>query len=275
MAAIVSVTNGITEEDEQHFNQYADAFSNVLGITDTTQDRVGRLALPQGGAFPGAPVQAQLFWRTNQGSAGRLNVRDGAGNWVPFMPVRQIHAESLGGDIALSGSASNIITEVFTTTGGWIMVMGTLLVRYNFSSSGGATGGPNQNTTSLNSDQSGGASNSSTSFEIPDNPHDHEMFHTHSLNNHGHLMQNHTHGISLGGSQIVMAIGRVGDENYFSDDFFYTGPGGSMDKQVTGFHLMHPAAGSYVIYLQGYGSGGTSRAAIAHRTRLSIIEFGD
>lgn len=65
MAAIITVQNGVTVEDKQHFNQYAQTFSNVLGVTDTAQDALGRLVIPRGTSYPSAPSSAQLFYNTD------------------------------------------------------------------------------------------------------------------------------------------------------------------------------------------------------------------
>lgn len=86
MAAIEYVVNGITVEDQSHFNQYADALLATLGISDDDQDALGRLVLPSGTSFPGSPSDHQVFVLSDQGPGdGRLyKYHASIGRWIPY-----------------------------------------------------------------------------------------------------------------------------------------------------------------------------------------------
>lgn len=127
MAAIYTVQNGVTAWDEQDVNQYAQTFSNVLGVTDTAQLDLGRLVLPRLAANPGAPIAGQTWWRTNLGDAGRLHILNGAGAIVPYLPIRQrVEASQTLNTYFNLSSASFVditgLTLSITTTGGRLLI---------------------------------------------------------------------------------------------------------------------------------------------------------
>lgn len=126
MAAIVAVVNGVTVEDAVHFNQFKDAFNAILGVTDSAQDALGRLVLPQGTSLPGSPTEGMEFWKTDAGDNGRLQIRDGNGVWVPYMPLRQYveGTEVTANQTITSTSFTDAtgLTLSITTTGGRIEI---------------------------------------------------------------------------------------------------------------------------------------------------------
>lgn len=127
MAAIVTVgANGTVDEDYTHFDQYADTLNAVLGITDTAQDALGRLVLPRGVAYPGSPSEGMAVWRTDLGDNGRLHLRDGAGQWVPYIPLRQVvKSTELAAQVTInSGSLVDVtgLSISITTTGGRLRI---------------------------------------------------------------------------------------------------------------------------------------------------------
>lgn len=146
MSAIYSVNDG-DDAVADDLNQLVDTLNAVLGITDTAQDALGRLVLPQATSLPGSPSVGELSFQTDegvQGASGRLYVRhgdDGAGNdiWVPYQPLRQqqLSAAFSSGFSSTSYSDITDATVSITTTGGDILIMVV----------GGATTGANSQVT--------------------------------------------------------------------------------------------------------------------------------
>lgn len=126
MSAIVLVgQNGVVDEDYTFFDQYGNALNAVLGITDTAQDALGRLVLPRATSFPGSPSQGMASYRTDLGTYGRLHLRDGNSNWVPYLPLRQRAQGASSINFNTSSSSYTDVTNAtvtVTTTGGRVRV---------------------------------------------------------------------------------------------------------------------------------------------------------
>lgn len=126
MAAIYDVANGVTVWDEEDVNQYGATFNNVLGITDTSQDALGRLVLPRAAAAPSSPSEGQVYYDTGDDQIYMFN---GAGLWIPQGSIRQvIAARNSGGDVSLGTSPTTIVSQSITTTGGSVLAIGLALL---------------------------------------------------------------------------------------------------------------------------------------------------
>lgn len=122
MAAIVQISNG-QQWNASQVNQYVDTLSNVLGITDTAQDALGRLVLPRATSHPAIPVNGQINYRTDLGVAGRPHIYGGE-QWVPYLPIRQV-AEVSGGYQSVLVNAYTDLTGYslsITTSGGSLLI---------------------------------------------------------------------------------------------------------------------------------------------------------
>lgn len=126
MAAIYTVTNAVTQWDQNDVNQYATVLSTTLGITTTTQDALGRIVLPSAAANPGSPSNFQTWFRTDLGVGGRLHMRHSNGQSVPYLPLRQrVEAANSTGSAAISSTSYADITNAtldIVTTGGRLLI---------------------------------------------------------------------------------------------------------------------------------------------------------
>lgn len=133
MAAIVSVTNGVTVENAVHFNQFRDAFSNVLGITDTGQDALGRLVLPKGTSMPSTPSPGMLFYKTDEvingldgDSLGTMFLRNPSGVWIPQGGIRQIVSVEASAAIDLTETEVTVVEAEISTSGGALLIIANM-----------------------------------------------------------------------------------------------------------------------------------------------------
>lgn len=124
MAAIYDVQNGVTVWDEEDVNQYGATLNNVLGITDTAQDALGRLVLPRAASAPGSPSNGQVYYDTDDHTPYiRRN-----GVWVPYLPIRQWQEVAFSNDSGIDLTANTSFADItgatlsITTTGGRLMI---------------------------------------------------------------------------------------------------------------------------------------------------------
>lgn len=124
MATIYTVTDGVSDLLAADINQYAQALENVLGITDTQQDAVGRLVLPSSASPPASPVAGQTYRST---ANGLMYIYDGA-NWIKQGPIRKTQSHSLGGsfNMALDPARATAFEFTFATSGGSVIVVANL-----------------------------------------------------------------------------------------------------------------------------------------------------
>lgn len=123
MAAIARLVNHKTKWDASQLNQYANLFSNVLGVTDTAQDPLGKLVLPRGTAFPSSVVKGQVFFRTDLGTNGRFYIYNGT-SWTPYLPLRQALFDTCAGDTITAGVFTDTTLSLsITTTGGQLLII--------------------------------------------------------------------------------------------------------------------------------------------------------
>lgn len=126
MSTLYSVSLGDTVLAEDQ-NQVIRALSNQFGLLADDQVRLGRLALPVVTATPTTPVAGMAWWRSDLGSNGRLHLYDGAGQVVPYMPLRQVQKSAeLGGVVTITSTTPADVTGLsisITTTGGRLRIM--------------------------------------------------------------------------------------------------------------------------------------------------------
>lgn len=128
MTAIIAVTNGVSVEDALHWNQYKDTLSAVLGITDTAQNALGRLVLPQGTAPPASPTIAQAFLDTDELSQGTLKIGMGSpAAMIPYLPIRQIRTTVYNtGNVGVGAGDTNVLSDTIVTTGGLVLILANI-----------------------------------------------------------------------------------------------------------------------------------------------------
>lgn len=127
MAAIFALVDGVTELTEDALNQYKDALSATLGITDTAQDALGRLVLPklttaQRTAL--SPSEAQVVYDTDVKAPYFYN----GTTWIKWGTIRQMLETRLGSDTSLGTGMTASISQAITTTGGQVLVLASVQV---------------------------------------------------------------------------------------------------------------------------------------------------
>lgn len=133
MATILRPVNGVTAEQDVHFNQYADAFKNIFDIDDTTQEGPNRFIVPKlVTGNPGSPETGRMWFTEDEGASnvgGRLKIQhaNNGGQIVPYLPLRQIKRGPLAltADFLTTSTTFVDVTNLtvsITVTGGRVRI---------------------------------------------------------------------------------------------------------------------------------------------------------